>query len=184
MYFNHLHIRTDFHRCFLSLSAAKQCPLMAGGGGGKEGSTRGVKFCYSCSSEFCWNLAAHCRDLYVCGFDMKMLERLVWNLSFNVAPLKSGLGHLAYVPKKVWRTHFWAPKGAGGLITSADRSFLSSETLLFHNFLAFEGKKGFWRKAYNFQNKQNHLPHWYSFTQLHTLLMNKGPFSTSDSVQI
>lgn len=88
--FNHPHTRTDFRRCFPSPSAAKRRPVMAeseasGGSGG------GVKFCYSCSSEFCRKLADHCGDLYVCGFDMKQFERLVWSLSLNVPPLKVGL---------------------------------------------------------------------------------------------
>lgn len=47
-----------------------------------------VKFCYCCSSEFCRNLADDGGDLYVCGFDMKLFERLVWNPSLNVSPFK------------------------------------------------------------------------------------------------
>lgn len=94
--FNHPHTHSKFHRCFPSSSAAKQRPVMAERrGAGAQ--CWGVKFCYSCSSEFSRNLADHCGDLYVCGFDMKLFERLIWNLSLNLPPLKMGLVHNTYI---------------------------------------------------------------------------------------
>ncbi len=106
------HTHTDFRRCFPSPSAAKRRPVMAerrraGAPGG------GVKFCYSCSSEFCRNLADHCGDLYVCGFDMKLLRGSSGVCLSTCLPLKWAW-LFSLCSHKAWRPHFSALKGADG----------------------------------------------------------------------